>query len=221
VKNAHPKKAVPQPTEELLQKPHPWLDAPRPDARSLLEKIPLNILSREERAEALAAAAKAAKGMSLEDQIDEYVRAGRQVLEKIQYLSADDRRRIETGIMMEREKERLKGCSADDRAMIGRLLAETAMLFTTIGIPDCAKELLRRRQSSAGGRDKPEKEWHDLVDAKLEEYINDDPEISCLAATRELEKETIKGMPAWEGLRKYVQTALPRIKSKLRCVPGI
>ncbi len=180
MRNAHSKKAVPQIAEELLQRPHPWLDA-RPDAESGIGEIPLNILSSKERAEALADAAKSAnRVMSLEDQIDEYVRAGRQVIEKIQYLSACDRHHIETGLMMERKKENVRDYSPDVRATIGRLLAETAALFTTIGIPDCAHELLRRRRASAGGRNKPLKEWRAWVDEKLEEYVVEaDPELAA------------------------------------------
>jgi hypothetical protein len=225
VRNARPKKAVladPQIAEELLQRPHPWLDA-RPDAESLLEEIPLNILSRRERAEVLAAVVKAAnKSMSLEDQIDEYVRAGRQALEKIQYLSACDRHRIETGLWLEKEKENVRDYPPDVRATIGRMLAEAAALFTTIGIPDCAEELLHRRKASAGGRNKPLKEWRAWVDGKLGKYVSRDPEISGRAAERKLKGEEAKpkDLPSGDdSLRPYVRTALPQIKAKLRLVP--
>jgi hypothetical protein len=223
VRNARPKKAVPadpQIAEELLQRPHPWLDA-RPDAESLLEKIPLNILSRKERAEALAAADKAAnKGMSLEDQIDRYARAGREAVEKIQYLSACDRHRIEVGLMMEGEKERVKDYPIDVRVTISRMLAETASLFTTIGIPDCAEELLHRRKLSEQGRAarKP-KEWHVWAEGKLCDYVQENPQITITRALNKLAKEPDIPEKVAFDQRKVVSKLLKEIKSKPHVVP--
>jgi hypothetical protein len=225
VRKAHPKKAVPadpQIAEELLQRPHAWLDA-RPDAESLLEKIPLNILSRKERAEALAAAAKAAnKGMSLEDQIDGYVRAGRQALEKIQYLSACDRQRIETGLWLEKEKENVRDYPPDVRATISRMLAETAALFTTVGIPDCAEELLDRRKLSKQGRAarKP-KEWHVWAKPKLREYVRENPQIRVTRALSRLAKEPDIPEEIAHDPRNVVSKLLKEIKSKPHVVPPV
>jgi hypothetical protein len=216
VKNAHP--ADPQIAGELLQRPHPWLDA-RPDA--LLEKIPLNILSPKERAEALAAAAKTAnKGMSLEDQIDGYVRAGREALEKIRYLSAEDRHRIETGLWLEKEKENVRDYPPDVRATIGRMLAETATLFTTVGIPDCAEELLRRRKLSKQGRvvRKP-KRWHVWAEKKVCKYELKSPQIPVTRACSLLAKEPDIPVEVAHDLRKVVSELLKRIRSKPRVVP--
>ncbi len=218
MRNARPKKAVPA-DPQIAEEP---LDAPRPSAESLLEKIPLNILSRKELAEALAAAAKAAnKVMSLEDQIDGYVRAGRQALVKIQYLSACDRRRIETGLWLEKEKENVRDYPPDVLATIGRMLAETAALFTTIGIPDCAKELLRHRQLSAQGRAarKPKKS-HLWIKKKLLEYVDSDPAISVASANHKLFREPDVPMEIAENPRKVISKLLKEIKANLRPVRG-
>jgi hypothetical protein len=205
---------------ELLQRPHPWLDA-RPDAESLLEKIPLNILSRKDRVEALAAAAKATNSvMSLEDQIDGYVRAGRDALNKIKYWSACDRRRIETGLMMEREKERVKDYPIDVQATISRMLAETAALFTTVGIPDCAEELLHRRKLSQQGRAaRKRKEWHVWAEEKLCEYVQKNPQITVAQALNRLGKEPNIPEDVAHHQRKVVSKLLKEIKSKPHVVP--
>jgi hypothetical protein len=75
-------------------------------AAELLEKVPLNVLSRKERVEALKASENLSRGrITLDEQIDEYVRAGRQVLEKIQYLSAWTATELRPAFGWEREGE--------------------------------------------------------------------------------------------------------------------
>jgi hypothetical protein len=184
-------------------------------AAELLEKIPLNVLSRQERAEALKASENLSRGrITLDEQIDEYVRAGRQALEKIQYLSAGDRRRIETGLWLEKEKENVRDYPPEVRATISRMLAATAALFTTIGIPDCAKELLRRRELSKQGRAarKPKK-WHEWAKGKLGEYVQN-RRITVTGALRKLAKEPDIPAEIAHDPRKVVSKLLKEIKPK-------
>jgi hypothetical protein len=106
------------------------------------------------------------------------------------------------------------------RATISRMLAATAALFTTVGIPDCAEELLRRRKLSKQGRAarKP-KWWHVWAEEKLCEYVQKDPQITVTRACSWIAKEP--DIPEEVALdpRKVVSELLKRIKSKPRVVP--
>lgn len=117
--------------------------------------------------------------------------------------------------MMEGEKERVKDYPIDVRATVGRMLAETASLFTTIGIPDCVEELVHRRKASAGGHNKPLKDYPAWIDAKLGKYVSQNPEISGRAAERKLKGEEDKPTDLRSGddsLRRYVRTALHKLR---------
>jgi hypothetical protein len=186
-----------------------------------LEKVPLNVLSRKERVEALKASENLSRGrITLDEQIDEYVRAGRQVLEKIQYLSAWDRHRIETGLWLGKEKENVRDYPPEVRATISRMLAATAALFTTVGIPDCAEELLRRRKLSKQGRAarKP-KEWHEWAKGKLGEYVQENRQITVTGALNKLAREPDIPEEIAYYPRKVVSKLLKEIKPKPHVVP--
>jgi hypothetical protein len=158
-----------------------------PSAEELIERVPLNVLPRKERESELQNAKNLSnKPMTLGMQIDEYVRAGRRALERIPYLSGADRHRIKTGLLLEKEKERVKNYSPEVRATIGRIMAETAALFTTIGIPDCAEDLIKQSKLSAGGRgDRKPTDWHVWAEKKFKGICGKRPSDSCQARGRQ------------------------------------
>jgi hypothetical protein len=192
-----------------------------PSAEELIERVPLKVLPRKERKAVLQHAKNLSnKPMTLEALIDEYVRGGREALARILYLSGADRHRIKTGLLLEKEKERVKDYPPEIRATIVRMMAETAALFTTIGIPDCAENLIKQRKSSEGGRgDRKPTDWHVWAEKRLREYAARNPAIPVKRADARLSQEPDRPCNLPQESRKVIGKLLRKIKSELRLAP--
>jgi hypothetical protein len=154
---------------------------------------------------------------------DEYIRAARDVLAKIKYLTPDDRMRLEGGInYLERGRDLFKNLSPEAQEAAGLWLIGAFHLGAIVVVSTSEKKFWDLKSHGPGGKKGSKKrrrkmqEWNDHAREILAGIRRNNPTLKPDAlATKILEKwEAIVPAPEHDTLTKFIREELKSAELK-------